>query len=371
MHTARHAAAAPQRHAASARRHAPAPRPASRPRDGRSGLQRNVVVAAGAEVGKREGRGEHAKGLGACLGAFFLLAPAQSGGDKASGVKRASHAHTHTHTQAECGTKIVQRSSLPPPPLQSDDPRTAAVLTALATIPDPDLGIDIVAAGFVKGLTIDEGGAVSFTLELTTPACPVKEEFRSSATAAVSALPWATAVDVTMSSTPPPAPVDGDDNNGRPGGLARVRHVVAVSSCKGGVGKSTVAVNLAFTLAQMGARVGLLDADVYGPSLPTMATPVDPRDAVLGMDPDTRALTPVDVHGVVCVSFGWAGQGAAIMRGPMVSGLIGQLATTTEWGALDYLVVDFPPGTGDIQLTLCQVSEREEREWLEDWGCVC
>ena len=289
-------------------------------------------------------------------GAFLLLPPPQPGGDKASGVKRASHAHTHTRKR----NAGQNSSNQPPPPFQSDDPRTAAVLTALATIPDPDLGVDIVTAGFVKQLTIDDSGAVSFTLELTTPACPVKEEFRSSATAAVSALPWATAVDVTMSSAPPPAPADGDDA-GRPGGLARVRHVVAVSSCKGGVGKSTVAVNLAFTLAQMGARVGLLDADVYGPSLPTMATPENARDAVLGMDPDTRALTPVDVHGVACVSFGWAGQGMAIMRGPMVSGLIGQLATTTEWGALDYLVVDFPPGTGDIQLTLCQASRERER----------
>lgn len=163
---------------------------------------------------------------------------------------------------------------------------------------------------------------------------------------------------------------DGENNSGRPGGLSRVRHVIAVSSCKGGVGKSTVAVNLAFTLLQMGARgVGLFDADVYGPSLPTMVSPVG--DAVLGMDPVTKQLTPVTARatvmggeegeteeetdvGVKCVSFGWAGQGAAIMRGPMASGVVAQLLTTSDWGELDYLVVDFPPGTGDIQLTLCQ-----------------
>lgn len=175
-----------------------------------------------------------------------------------------------------------------------------------------------------------------------------------------------------------------------------MRHVIAVSSCKGGVGKSTVAVNLAFTLLQMGARgVGIFDADVYGPSLPTMVTPEG--DPVLGMDPETKRLTPVqartsfsnskgpaegddagngggdDGNGdsgntttatttdattakpvIKCVSFGWAGQGAAIMRGPMASGVVSQLLETSDWGELDYLVVDFPPGTGDIQLTLCQ-----------------
>lgn len=274
-------------------------------------------------------------------------------------MARVTCKHTNARNRGpQCAPNTHTQTTTPFFSQPSADPRTAAVLAALATIPDPDLGVDIVTAGFVKNLVIGDDGAVAFTLELTTPACPVKEEFRASATAAVSALPWASSVAVTMSAAPPPPAVDGDDEGGgRPGGLARVRHVVAVSSCKGGVGKSTVAVNLAFTLAQMGAKVGLLDADVYGPSLPTMAAPPGgPADAVLAMDPDTRALTPVDVHGVACVSFGWAGQGAAIMRGPMVSGLIAQLATTTEWGALDYLVIDFPPGTGDIQLTLCQVS---------------
>ena len=290
------------------------------------------------------------------------------------------------------------------------DPRVLDVLRALSSIQDPDLGRDIVSCGVVKKLEISststptkkstegeggEGGggsSVSFELQLTTPACPIKEQFRADAARVVGELPWVSsvpgAVSVSISSTSSPgggqfnlAPpsVDGGEeggsNNpeeGRPGGLSRVRHVIAVSSCKGGVGKSTVAVNLAFTLLQMGARgVGLFDADVYGPSLPTMVSPIG--DAVLGMDPVTKQLTPVTARastggrggesgkeaedeaiGVKCVSFGWAGQGAAIMRGPMASGVVAQLLTTSDWGELDYLVVDFPPGTGDIQLTLCQ-----------------
>ena len=137
-----------------------------------------------------------------------------------------------------------------------------------------------------------------------------------------------------------------------PPGLRGVSHIVAVASCKGGVGKSTVAVNLAYSLAQMGAKVGILDADIYGPSLPTMTSP-DP--AVLQMDAATRDITPCEYEGVKLVSFGFAGQGAAIMRGPMVSGVISQLVSTTQWGSLDYLILDLPPGTGDIHLTLCQL----------------
>ncbi|EHA8591286.1 putative Fe-S cluster assembly factor HCF101, chloroplastic [Cocos nucifera] len=213
------------------------------------------------------------------------------------------------------GTDIVSSGAS----VASTDMAKKDVLKALSQIIDPDFGTDIVSCGFVKDLTIDETlKEVSFRLELTTPACPIKD--------------------------------------------------------MGGVGKSTIAVNLAYTLAGMGARVGIFDADVYGPSLPTM---VSPENRLLEMNPETRTILPTEYLGVKLVSFGFTGQGRAIMRGPMVSGVINQLLTTAEWifylysfwpnlflmihlvfarGELDYLIIDMPPGTGDIQLTLCQVA---------------
>mmetsp|Transcript_47156 Transcript_47156/g.119357 ORF Transcript_47156/g.119357 Transcript_47156/m.119357 type:complete len:560 (+) Transcript_47156:178-1857(+) len=223
------------------------------------------------------------------------------------------------------------------------------VLKQLERIIDPDFGMDVVACGFIKDLEVDSAaGKVSFRMELTTPACPVKHVFESQAKEYVGELDWVKEVALTMDAQTQTHMMEGD---GRPGGLKDVAHVIAVSSCKGGVGKSTTTVNLAYTLAQMGAKVGIFDADVYGPSLPTM---VSPELRVLQMNQETKAITPVDYEGVKVVSFGFAGQGAAIMRGPMVSGVIQQLLQTTDWGKLDYLLIDFPPGTGDIQLTLCQ-----------------
>uniref|UniRef100_A0A2P2L8G2 Fe-S cluster assembly factor HCF101, chloroplastic n=2 Tax=Rhizophora mucronata TaxID=61149 RepID=A0A2P2L8G2_RHIMU len=223
------------------------------------------------------------------------------------------------------------------------------VLKALSQIIDPDFGTDIVSCGFVKDLQIDEDqGEVSFRLELTTPACPVKDMFEQKANEVVAMLPWVKNVRVTMSAQPARPVFAGH----LPMGLQKISNIVAVSSCKGGVGKSTIAVNLAYTLAGMGARVGIFDADVYGPSLPTM---VSPENRLLEMNPEKRTIIPTNYLGVKLVSFGFAGQGRAIMRGPMVSGVINQFLTTTEWGELDYLVIDMPPGTGDIQLTLCQV----------------
>ncbi|XP_034700200.1 fe-S cluster assembly factor HCF101, chloroplastic isoform X1 [Vitis riparia] len=225
----------------------------------------------------------------------------------------------------------------------------ADVLKALSQIIDPDFGTDIVSCGFVKDLQINEAlGEVSFRLELTTPACPIKDMFEQKANEVVAMLPWVKNVNVTMSAQPARPVFAGQ----LPAGLQTISNIIAVSSCKGGVGKSTVAVNLAYTLAGMGARVGIFDADVYGPSLPTM---VSPENRLLEMNPEKRSIIPTEYLGVKLVSFGFAGQGRAIMRGPMVSGVINQLLTTTEWGELDYLVIDMPPGTGDIQLTLCQV----------------
>jgi len=222
------------------------------------------------------------------------------------------------------------------------------VLGKLRRIIDPDLGMDIVACGFVKNLTLDAAtGAVAFVLELTTPACPVKGEFERAARQNVGELPWVTDVKVVMDAQVPQAPSAQEFP-----GLSKVANIIAVASCKGGVGKSTVAVNLAYSLAQLGARVGIFDADIYGPSLPTMISPEFPLHE---MDAETRALTPVSYEGVSGVSFGFLGQGSAIMRGPMVSGVVQQLLTTTNWGELEYLIIDMPPGTGDIHLTLGQV----------------
>ncbi|VAH63899.1 fe-S cluster assembly factor HCF101, chloroplastic-like isoform X1 [Triticum dicoccoides] len=224
------------------------------------------------------------------------------------------------------------------------------VLIALSQIIDPDFGTDIVSCGFIKDLEISETlEEVSFRVELTTPACPVKDMFEEKANEVVAALPWVKKVNVTMSAQPAQPVYAGD----LPEGLKKISNIIAVSSCKGGVGKSTVAVNLAYTLAGMGARVGIFDADVFGPSLPNMVSPVN---RLLVVNPESKSILPTEYLGVKLVSFGFAGQGRAIMRGPMVSGVINQLLTTTDWGELDYLVIDMPPGTGDIHLTLCQVA---------------
>ncbi len=228
--------------------------------------------------------------------------------------------------------------------------REQEVLEQLKQIIDPDLGRDIVSLGFIKELQIDADGNVSFKVELTTPACPVKDQFKRHSEDVVNELPWVKSVSVTMTAAKRQS---GFAKVGP--GLQNVRHILAVSSCKGGVGKSTVAVNLAFTLAAQGAQVGIFDADVYGPSLPTMVRVVD----FDGLYQQANLILPVESRGLKLMSFGWASQaaggGPAIMRGPMVSQVINQLVTGTNWGNLDYLIIDMPPGTGDIQLTLCQL----------------
>lgn len=219
------------------------------------------------------------------------------------------------------------------------------VLEALRAVQDPDLHRDIVSLGFVKDMRVC-GGNVAFTIQLTTPACPVKDRLKAEAHAAVSALPGVEKVAVTMTA---------EVRRGGPsseGALKGVRNTIAVASGKGGVGKSTVTANLAMALARAGARVGLLDADVYGPSLPHMMGGTE-RPA----QRDGR-IVPIERHGVKLVSMGLltGPQTPVIWRGPMATKLIQQFLTQVEWGELDYLLVDLPPGTGDVQLTLAQTA---------------
>ncbi len=217
------------------------------------------------------------------------------------------------------------------------------VLSALRVVQDPDLHRDVVSLGFIKDVVID-GGRVSFRLDLTTPACPVKDQLKAEAERVVRALPGVQAVDVSLSASV---------RSPRPAGavLPGVRNTIAVASGKGGVGKSTVAANLALALADAGAAVGLLDADIYGPSMPTMfGTNARPQPA------GEKSIHPVYAQGIKLMSIGFLidPDQPMVWRGPMVHGALSQFLEQVEWGTLDYLVVDMPPGTGDAQLTLTQ-----------------
>ncbi|HET7339799.1 MAG TPA: Mrp/NBP35 family ATP-binding protein [Candidatus Dormibacteraeota bacterium] len=220
------------------------------------------------------------------------------------------------------------------------------ILGVLAAIKDPDLGRDVVSLGMIKDLAISDAGRVSFTFELTTPACPVRDRFHELARKLVADIPGVTAVDVKMT-----AQVRGAFN-GHPhdAAIPGVKHVIAVGSGKGGVGKSTVAVNLASSLQLSGARVGLLDADIYGPSVPGMLGVSD--------QPKVREqrLVPLDAFGMKVISIGLlaGADKAMVWRGPLVARAIEQMLQDVWWGELDYLVVDLPPGTGDASLTLAQ-----------------
>lgn len=220
------------------------------------------------------------------------------------------------------------------------------VLTALRQIEDPDLHKDIVALGFIKDLKID-GGAVSFRIVLTTPACPVKAEMESAAKELVGGLPGVTSVAVTMDAEVPKGRGFGDKV-----AVEGVRNIIAVSSGKGGVGKSTVAVNLAVSLALDGARVGIMDMDVYGPNVPIMLGAAEARPEI-----DVNKLIPIEAYGVKLMSMALLqpDDKPMIVRGPILHGLVKQFLSDVKWGELDYLIVDMPPGTGDVQLSLAQL----------------
>jgi ATP-binding protein involved in chromosome partitioning len=221
-----------------------------------------------------------------------------------------------------------------------------AVLNALRQIIDPDLRKDIVKLGFIHDLAV-KNGDVSFRIVLTTPACPVKEEMESQAQELVSALSGVTSVNVTMDAEVPQG--RGIKNNiAIPG----VRNIIAVSSGKGGVGKSTVAVNLAVALAADGAKVGIMDADVYGPNVPMMLGTGYGQPEV-----ENNQLIPIEAHGIKMISMAVLvpPDKPMILRGPMLHGVVRQFLSDVNWGELDYLIVDMPPGTGDVQLSLAQL----------------
>ncbi len=218
-----------------------------------------------------------------------------------------------------------------------------SVLKALSTVQEPDLGQDLVTLNMVKDIEIN-GDSVSVTVMLTTPACPFRGKIEKDSREAVMKIDGVKSVTVKMDSDVP--------NDGRMRGLVNtpIRNAIAVGSGKGGVGKSTVSVNIAVALAQSGARVGLMDADIYGPNTPTM----------LGVEklppPQGQRLIPAEAHGLKMISMGLLvkpGQ-PLIWRGPMLNSAIRQFLSDVEWGELDYLIIDLPPGTGDASLSLAQ-----------------
>jgi ATP-binding protein involved in chromosome partitioning len=225
----------------------------------------------------------------------------------------------------------------------------ADILAALSTVIDPDLKKDVVTLGMIKDLKIS-GDQVSFTFELTTPSCPIKDQFEAQVRGAAERVAGVGNVKVNMT-----ARVSEKAGRAAGGVLPGVKNTIAVASGKGGVGKSTVAANLAVALAMDGAKVGLLDADIYGPSAPIMF-------GLVGQQPMMRKvgekaiMEPLEADGVKIMSIGFLVEPdtAVVWRGPMASGALKQFMSEVDWGDLDYLIFDMPPGTGDIQLTLVQ-----------------
>lgn len=225
------------------------------------------------------------------------------------------------------------------------------ILIALRKVMDPDLKQDLVTLGMIRDLEVFPGGEVTLRVVLTTPACPVKAQLEAEVKRQIATVVGVNKIRVKMD-----AEVRSGIKQNLSGKIEGVSHVIAVSSGKGGVGKSTVAANLAVALAKTGARVGLLDADIYGPNIPTMLGVTEPPmmevDSVKG-----EVIIPAQAHGIQVMSMGFLikGDQPVVWRGPMLHNVLSQFCHKVKWGALDYLVMDLPPGTGDVQLSLAQL----------------
>jgi ATP-binding protein involved in chromosome partitioning len=226
---------------------------------------------------------------------------------------------------------------------------TSSVLEVLKPVQDPELRKSLVELNMIRNVAI-AGGKVSFTLVLTTPACPLRQLIVEDCERAIKTLPGVTEVEVEVTAETPQQKSLPDRQ-----GIAGVKNILAVSSGKGGVGKSTVAVNVAVALAQSGAKVGLIDADIYGPNAPTMLG-LEGASVMVQQGAQGEILEPAFNHGVKLVSMGFLidKDQPVIWRGPMLNGVIRQFLYQVQWGDLDYLIVDMPPGTGDAQLTMAQ-----------------
>jgi ATP-binding protein involved in chromosome partitioning len=223
------------------------------------------------------------------------------------------------------------------------------ILAAMSKVVDPELHVDLVKAGMVQNVRV-ENGIARLKIELTTPACPMKGKIQADSEAALRAVPGLQSFEIEWGARVRSAPAGASQAGGQPL-LPGVKNVILVGAGKGGVGKSTVSVNLAAALAQHGAKVGLLDADFYGPSIPMM-TGITERP----VSPDGKSLNPMVAHGMKVMSIGFLVEAdqALIWRGPMLHGALMQLIRDVNWGELDYLILDLPPGTGDVALTLSQ-----------------
>ncbi|MFH1198209.1 MAG: Mrp/NBP35 family ATP-binding protein [bacterium] len=227
--------------------------------------------------------------------------------------------------------------------------KSEEILKALGKVNDPDLHRDLVSLGMIQNLKIDENN-VTFDVELTTPACPLKDKIKLDCEEAIKKdIKGIGHININMTSR-----VRNHVNQTKEAILPGVKNTIAIASGKGGVGKSTVAVNLAVALSKLGSKVGLLDADIYGPSIPLMLG-LNERPKII-RDAETKKMIPLENYGIKLMSIGFLIEGdtPVIWRGPMASGAAKQFMSDVNWGELDYLIFDLPPGTGDIQLTLVQ-----------------